>query len=63
MIPLLKAFYTEKIKLQRKALKNERVRTDLYFFEHKFAIEIDEKGHTGRNQNEENERQTNFLQD
>ena len=63
MIPLLKAFYTEKIKLQRKALKNERVRTDLYFFEHKFAVEIDEKGHTGRNQNEKNERQTNFLQD
>ena len=63
MIPLLKAFYTEKIKLQRKALKNERVRTDLYFFEHKFAVEIDEKGHTGRNQNEENEIQTNFLQD
>ena len=28
------------------------------FFEHKFAVEIDEKGHTDRNQNEENERQT-----
>ena len=55
VISLLKAFYTEKIKLQHKAIKNERVRTDMYFFEHKFAVEIDEKGHTGRNQN--------FLQD
>ena len=55
MISLLKAFYTEKIKLQHKAIKNERVRTDMYFFEHKFAVEIDKKGHTGRNQN--------FLQD
>ena len=26
--------------------------------EHKFAVEIDEKGHTDKNQNEENERQT-----
>ena len=63
MVPLLKAFYTEKIKMQHKALKYKRVRTDMYFFEHKFAVEIDEKGHTDRNQNEENERQTNFLQD
>ena len=30
----------------------------MYFFEHEFAVEIDEKGHTDRNQNEENERQT-----
>ena len=27
------------------------------FFEHKFALEIDKKGHTDRNQNEENKRQ------
>ena len=30
----------------------------MYFFEHKLAVEIDEKGHTDQNQNEENERQT-----
>ena len=29
----------------------------MYFSEHKFAVEIDEKGHTDRNQDEENERQ------
>ena len=30
----------------------------MYFSEHKFAAEIDEKWHTDRNQDEENERQT-----
>ena len=29
----------------------------MYFFEHKFAVEIDEKGHTDRDQNGEHERQ------
>ena len=29
----------------------------MYFSEHKFAVEIDEKGHTGRHKTE-NERQT-----
>ena len=53
VIPLLIA---EKIKLQHKILENERVRTDMYFSERK-GVEIDEKGHTDRNQNEENERQ------
>ena len=57
VIPLLKAFPAEKIKLQHKSLKNERLRTEIYFSEHKFAVEIDEKGHIYRNQNEENERQ------
>ena len=28
-----------------------------YFSEHKFVVEIDEKGHIDRNQNKENERQ------
>ena len=42
-IPLLKAFSAEKIELQHKILKKERVR------------KIDEKGHIDRNQNEENE--------
>ena len=63
VIPLLKAFSKEKIKLQHKAIKNERVRTDMYFSEYKFAVEIDKKGHTDRNQDEENGRQTIFSQD
>ena len=29
----------------------------MYFSEHKFVVEIDEKGHIDRNQNKENERQ------
>ena len=58
VIPLLKAFSAERTKLQHKSLKNERLRTDMYFSEHKFAVEIDEKGHTDRNQDEKNERQT-----
>ena len=29
----------------------------MYIFEHKFAVEIEEKGHTDRNQEKENERQ------
>ena len=57
VIPLWKPFSAEKIKLQHKALEKERVRTDMYFSEQKFAVEVDEKGHIGRNQNEENERQ------
>ena len=47
VIPLLKAFSAE----------YERVRTDMYFSEHKRVVEIAEKGHTDRNQNEENEKQ------
>ena len=58
VIPLLKAFFAEEIKLQHKALKNERVRTDIYFSKHKFGVKIDEKGHTDRNQGKENKRQT-----
>ena len=45
VIPLLKTFSAEKIKLQHKILKNEKIRNDMYFSEHDFAIEIDEKGH------------------
>ena len=43
VIPLLKAFSVETIKLQHKALENERVRTDKYFFDHKFTVEINKK--------------------
>ena len=56
--PLLKAFSAEKIELQHKILENERARTDMYFSEHKFVLEIDGKCHIDRNQNKENERQT-----
>ena len=28
----------------------------MYFSEHKFAVEIDEKGHTDRNQDKENKK-------
>ena len=58
VILLLKAFSIEKLKLQQKALKNERLRTDMYFSEHRFTVEIDEKGHTDRNQDKENKRKT-----
>ena len=54
VIALLKPFSVENIKLQHKALKNERLRTYMYFSEHKCAVEIDEKGHTERNQEKEN---------
>ena len=40
-----------------KPLKNEGIRTDMYFSEHKLQVEIDEKGHIDRKKNEENERQ------
>ena len=43
VIPLLKAFSAEKIELQHKISKNERVRTDMYFSESKFVVEIDKK--------------------
>ena len=46
VILLFQAFSAKKIKLQHKALENERVRTDMYFSEHKLVVEIDEKGHT-----------------
>ena len=44
--------------LQHKILENERIRTSMYFSEHKLVVEIDEKGHIDRNQNKENKRQT-----
>ena len=54
VIPLLKVFSAEKIKLQHKILENKRVRTDMYFSEDNLVVEIDEKCHIDRNQNEEN---------
>ena len=57
VISLLRTFSAEKLKLQHEILENERIRIDLYFSEHKFVVETDEKGHIDRNQNKENERQ------
>ena len=57
VIPLLKAFSADKIKLLHKILEDERARTDIYFSEHKRVVEIDEKGQTDRNESEENEMQ------
>ena len=34
------------------------MRTDVSFSEHKGVVKIDEKGHTDKNQNEEDERQS-----
>ena len=41
VIPLLKTFSAEKIKLRHKILENERIRTDMYFSVHKFVVEIE----------------------
>ena len=41
--PLLKAFSAEKVKLQHKALENERVKTDMYFSEHELVVKIDKR--------------------
>ena len=53
----IKRIFCRKNRASTQSLKNERVWTDIYFFEHKLVVEIDENGHTDRNQNEENERQ------
>ena len=58
VVPLSKAFSAEKIKLQHRILKNERIRTDMYFSQHKLVVEIHKKGQIDRNQNDVNERQT-----
>ena len=45
VIPLLKAFSAEKIELQHKILENERIRTDMYFSEHKLVAEIEKRSY------------------
>ena len=42
-IPLLKAFYAEKIKLQYKVLENKRVRTEMYFLSIHFKQKLKKK--------------------
>ena len=41
---------------KNKAAWHVAARTDMYFSEREGVVEIDEKGHTDRNQNEENEK-------
>ena len=53
----IKSIFCGKNRASAQRLKNKRVRTDMYFSEHKLVLEIDEKRHTERNQNEENKRQ------
>ena len=46
-IKIIKVFSNEKILLQHSVLNYQ---IDLYFSEHKLAIEVDEKGHTDRDE-------------
>ena len=50
---IMKTFPNEEMSLQHNAL---HFFIDLYFPEHRLAIEVDEKGHNGRNETEEVER-------
>ena len=47
-IKIIKVFSNEKILLQHSVLNYQ---IDLYFSKPKLAIEVDEKGHTGRDEN------------
>ena len=49
VISPIKAFSAEKNRVTVQSLKNERIRTDMYFSEHKLVVEIGKKGHIGRN--------------
>ena len=53
-IKIIKAFLNERILLQHPVLNYQ---IDLYFSEHKLAIEINEKGHSDRDGEKENERE------
>ena len=61
-IKIIKVFSNEKILLQHSVLNYQ---IDLYFSEHKLAIEVDEKGHTDRdekkNKNEKEEKMEKVL--
>ena len=54
IIKITKEFSNEKILLQYSVLDYQ---IDLYFLERKLAIEVDEKGHTDRDEKRENERE------
>ena len=53
-IKIIKTFSNEKILPQNSVLAYQ---IDLNFLEHKLAIEVDEKGHTDRDEKKENERE------
>ena len=54
IIKITMEFSNEKILLQYSVLDYQ---IDLYFLERKLAIEVDEKGHTDRDEKRENERE------
>ena len=53
-IKIIKVFSNEKILLQHSVLNYQ---IDLYFSEHKLAIEVGQKGHIDRDEKKENERE------
>ena len=53
-VKIIKVFSSEKILLQHSVLNYQ---IDLHFSEHKLAIEVDEKGHTDRDEKKGNERE------
>ena len=57
-IKIIKVFSNEKISLQYSVLNYQ---IDLYFSEHKLAIEVDEKEHTNRDEKKENEREEKMI--
>ena len=54
-IKIIKAFSNEKILLQHHVLNYQ---IDLYFPEHKLAVEVDEKGHTDRDEKKKKENES-----
>ena len=59
LLKIMKVFAKEEIKLQHSVLNYY---IDLYFPEHRLAVEIDEKGHLDRNKNKEKERENNIKE-
>ena len=59
LLKIMKAFAKEEIKLQHSVLNYY---IDLYFPEHRLAVEIDEKGHLDRNKNKEKERENKIKE-
>ena len=55
-IKIIKVFSNEKILLQHSVLNYQ---IDLYFSEHKLAIEVDKKGHTDRNEKKKKKKKEN----
>ena len=51
---ITKLLFSNEIKVLQHSVLGYRI--DLFFLEHKLAIEIDKKGHTDRDNGQENER-------